>query len=318
MKKIIIAVVAMFFIIIVAVFGYKQQQEDNNNFGKANIPVAVQKWRPLVSEVANKYKVGNYTEVLLAIVYQESGDTGTNDIMQSSESEGLPPNSIVDPETSLNVGIKYFSSIVQYADKKKCDLATIIQSYNFGQGYVDYVASNGGKSTKELAESFSASHGGGYGDPSYYDHVMRYVSMTDTEGAEGASQSALGSDLYKKIIGTAGKFQGEVYVFGGSNPSTGFDCSGLTQYVYGQAGINLPRTAQAQYDATSRVAPSDVKPGDLVFFQGTYNAGEYITHVGIYVGGNKMYQSGGHGIGYASLDNSFWKAHLAGYGRVRK
>ncbi len=55
-----------------------------------------------------------------------------------------------------------------------------------------------------------------------------------------------------------------------------------------------------------------------MFFQGTYNAGEYITHVGIYVGNNKMYQSGGHGIGYTSLDNSFWKAHLAGYGRVRK
>ncbi|MBV4420407.1 lysozyme family protein [Clostridium tyrobutyricum] len=317
MKKIIIIVVAMFFIIIVAILGH-QKNSDNNSFGKANIPASVQKWRPLVSEVANKYKVGNYTEVLLAIVYQESGNTGTNDIMQSSESEGLPPNSIQDPETSLNVGIKYFSSIVQYANKKKCDLATIIQSYNFGQGYVDYVASNGGKGTKALAESFSASHGGGYGDPSYYGHVMRYVSITDTGVSEGASQSPLGSDSYKRLMGTAEKFQGEAYVFGGSNPSTGFDCSGLTQYVYGQAGINLPRTAQAQYDVTSRVAPSDVKPGDLVFFQGTYNAGDYITHVGIYVGNNKMYQSGGHGIGYESLDNSFWKTHLAGYGRVRE
>lgn len=317
MKKIIIIAVAMFFIIIVAILGH-QKNSDNNSFGKANIPASVQKWRPLVSEVANKYKVGNYTEVLLAIVYQESGNTGTNDIMQSSESEGLPPNSIQDPETSLNVGIKYFSSIVQYANKKKCDLATIIQSYNFGQGYVDYVASNGGKGTKALAESFSTSHGGGYGDPSYYGHVMRYVSITDTGVSEGASQSPLGSDSYKRLMGTAEKFQGEAYVFGGSNPSTGFDCSGLTQYVYGQAGINLPRTAQSQYDVTSRVAPSDVKPGDLVFFQGTYNAGDYITHVGIYVGNNKMYQSGGHGIGYQSLDNSFWKTHLAGYGRVRE
>lgn len=315
MKKIIIIVVVIFFIIIVAVLGH--QQNDNNNFGKAKVPESVQKWRPLISEVANKYKVGNYTEVLLSIVYQESGNTGTNDIMQSSESEGLPPNSIQDPQESLNVGIKYFSSIVNYAEKKKCDFATIIQSYNFGQGYVDYVASHGGKGTKELAMSFSASHGGRYGDPSYYDHVMRYVSVTNTGGSEGASQSPLGSDSYKKLIGTAEQFQGEAYVFGGSTPSTGFDCSGLVQYVYGQAGINLPRTAQAQYDVTSKIAPGDVKPGDLVFFKGTYNAGDYITHVGIYVGNNTMYQSGGHGVGYTSLNNSFWKSHLAGYGRVK-
>ena len=318
MKKIIIIVIVAFFIIIVAVFGY-QQNSDNNSFGKAKVPAAVQRWRPLVSEIANKYGVGKYTEVLLAIVCQESGGgDGTNDIMQSSESEGLSPNAIQDPQESLNVGIKYFKSIVDYAKKKNCDFATIIQSYNYGQGYVDYVASHGGKSTKDIAAAFASSHGGSYGDKNYYDHVIRYVDVTSTGSASGSSQSALGSDSYNNLIKTAEQFQGEAYVFGGDSPSTGFDCSGLTQCVYGQAGINLPRTAQAQYDATSRVAPSDVKPGDLVFFQGTYNAGDYITHVGIYVGNNTMYQSGGHGIGYTSLNNSFWQQHLAGYGRVRK
>lgn len=316
MKKIIIIVVAVFFIIIVAIFG-NESNNNNQSFGKANIPASVQKWRPLVSEVANKHGVGNYTEVLLAMIYQESGEGTSNDIMQSSESQGLPPNSIQDPQESLDIGIKYFSSIVQYANKKKCDFATILQAYNFGQGYVDYVASNGGKSTNALAIAFSALHGGRYGDPSYYDHVMRYVSITDTGGASGASQSPLGSDTYSKLIKTAEQFQGQPYVFGGDSPSTGFDCSGLVQWVYSQNGVNLPRTAQGQYDATSRIAVGDVKPGDLVFFTATYQCGDYITHVGIYIGSNTMYQSGGHGIGYQSLDNSFWKSHLAGYGRVR-
>lgn len=316
MKKIIIIVVAVFFIIIVAIFGNKSNN-NNQSFGKANIPASVQKWRPLVGEIANKYGVGNYTEVLLAIVCQESGGSGTNDIMQSSESKGLSPNSIQDPQESLEVGIKYFSSIVQYADKKKCDFATILQAYNFGQGYVDYVASNGGKSTNALAIAFSGLHGGRYGDVNYYAHVMRYVSMTDTGGASGASQSPLGSDTYSKLIKIAEQFQGQPYVFGGASPATGFDCSGLVQWVYSQNGVNLPRTAQGQYDATSRVAVGDVKPGDLVFFTATYQCGDYITHVGIYVGNNTMYQSGGHGIGYQSLNNSFWKEHLAGYGRVR-
>ena len=315
MKKIIIVVIAAFFIMIVAIVGH-QQNTDNNSFGKANVPQAVQRWQPLVSEIAGKYGVGNYKEVLLAIVCQESGGEGTNDIMQSSESEGLSPNSIQDPEVSLEVGIKYFKSIVDYANKKKCDFATIIQSYNYGQGYVDYIASNGGKSTEDTAAAFSSAHGGSYGDKNYYAHVMRYVTVTSTGDTSGASESPLGSDSYSKLIKTAEQFQGQPYVFGGDSPSTGFDCSGLVEYVYGQNGVNLPRTAQAQYDSTSRVAPGDVKPGDLVFFTATYQCGDYITHVGIYVGNNTMYESGGHGIGYQSLDNSFWKEHLAGYGRV--
>ena len=63
-----------------------------------------------------------------------------------------------------------------------------------------------------------------------------------------------------------------------------FDCSGLVQWCYGKAGISLPRTAQAQYDATQHIPLSQAQAGDLVFFHSTYNAGTYVTHVGIYVG----------------------------------
>ncbi|WP_407844979.1 C40 family peptidase, partial [Blautia wexlerae] len=98
---------------------------------------------------------------------------------------------------------------------------------------------------------------------------------------------------------------------------TSFDCSGLTQWCYGKAGISLPRTAQAQYDATQHLPLSQAKAGDLVFFHSTYNAGTYVTHVAIYVGNNQIYHAGDP-IGYADLSSSYWQQHLIGAGRVKQ
>ena len=95
------------------------------------------------------------------------------------------------------------------------------------------------------------------------------------------------------------------------------DFSGLVQWCYGKAGISLPRTAQAQYDATQHLPLSQAKAGDLVFFHSTYNAGSYVTHVGIYVGNNQMYHAGDP-IGYADLSSSYWQQHLIGAGRVKQ
>ena len=118
------------------------------------------------------------------------------------------------------------------------------------------------------------------------------------------------------IFNEALKYQGWKYVYGGSNPNTSFDCSGLVQWCYGKAGISLPRTAQAQYDATQHIPLSQAKAGDLVFFHSTYNAGTYVTHVGIYAGNNRMYHAGDP-IGYADLTSSYWQQHLIGAGRVK-
>ena len=79
------------------------------------------------------------------------------------------------------------------------------------------------------------------------------------------------------------KYEGWTYVYGGDSPSTSFDCSGLVQWCYGKAGIALPRTAQEQYNVTQHIPLSEAKAGDLVFFHSTYNAGTYITHVGLYL-----------------------------------
>lgn len=117
------------------------------------------------------------------------------------------------------------------------------------------------------------------------------------------------------IMSEALKYEGWKYVFGGASPTTSFDCSGLVQWCYGSTGIQLPRVAQAQYDATTHIPLSEAEAGDLVFFHSTYNAGSYVTHVGIYVGNNRMFHAGDP-IGYADLTSSYWQAHIIGAGRV--
>ena len=100
-------------------------------------------------------------------------------------------------------------------------------------------------------------------------------------------------------------------------PDYFFDCSGLTQWTYGKVGINLPRTTQQQYDVTQHIPLSEAQAGDLVFFHSTYNAGSYITHVGIYLGNNRMFHAGDP-IGYADLTSPYWQQHLVGAGRIKQ
>jgi len=119
------------------------------------------------------------------------------------------------------------------------------------------------------------------------------------------------------IMNEALKYQGWKYVYGGSNPNTSFDCSGLTQWCYGKAGISLPRTAQAQYDATQHIPLSQAQAGDLVFFHSTYNTSDYVTHVGIYVGNNQMYHAG-NPIGYTDLTSAYWQQHIICAGRIKQ
>ena len=140
----------------------------------------------------------------------------------------------------------------------------------------------------------------------YVELVNQYLTVPQVSG-----------ELAQKVMNEALKYQGWKYVYGGSNPNTSFDCSGLTQWCYGKAGISLPRTAQAQYDATQHLPLSQAKAGDLVFFHSTYNAGSYVTHVGILVSPTQMYHAGDP-IGYADLSSSYWQQHLIGAGRVKQ
>ncbi len=253
----------------------------------------------------------------------ESGGTAV-DVMQSSESLGLPPNSL-GTEQSIEQGCKYFASLLASAKAKGCDINTVVQSYNYGGGFVDYVASHGKKYTFELAVNFARDKSGGvkmtykneisikenggwrykYGNMFYVRLVAQYLAVPNFSNA-----------TVQAIFNEALKYQGWTYVFGGDNPNTSFDCSGLVQWCYGKAGISLPRVAQDQYDATQHIPLSQAKAGDLVFFHSTYNAGTYVTHVGIYAGNNRMYHAG-NPIGYADLNTSYWQQHIIGAGRVK-
>ena len=125
---------------------------------------------------------------------------------------------------------------------------------------------------------------------------------------------------FSNMLHEAEKYLGYPYVWGGSSPSTSFDCSGFVSYVINNSGNgrNYGRlTANGWKNATARVAASDVKPGDLVFFQGTYNTAG-ASHVGIVVDPvNKIMIHCGNPIQYASYDTAYWRAHAYCYGRIQ-
>ncbi len=294
------------------------------DFSGLNLSEEVLKHQPTVEKYAKEYGVSDYVNYLLAIMQVESGGTGTTDVMQASESLGLPLNSL-STEESIKQGCKYFSELLKSAESKGCDINTVVQAYNYGGSFIDYVANHGKKYTFELAVSFAKDKSGGvkvtykneiaikenggwrykYGNMFYVRLVNQYLAVPNFSDA-----------TVQAIFNEALKYQGWKYVYGGSNPNTSFDCSGLTSWCYGKAGISLPRTAQAQYDATQHIPLSQAKAGDLVFFHSTYNAGTYVTHVGIYAGNNRMYHAGDP-IGYADLTSSYWQKHLIGAGRVK-
>lgn len=116
-----------------------------------------------------------------------------------------------------------------------------------------------------------------------------------------------------RLINIAMRFGGVPYVWGGETPA-GFDCSGFVQYVFRQIGINLPRTADVQYELGRKVLPTELQPGDLVFFE-TYEPGA--SHNGIYVGdGNFIGANSGAGVAVASLASPYWSSRYLGARRL--
>ena len=128
---------------------------------------------------------------------------------------------------------------------------------------------------------------------------------------------ALSDATFRTLITEAERYLGYPYVWGGSSPSTSFDCSGFVCWVFKNSGVYpIERTtAQGIYNQCSIVAREDAKPGDIIFFTGTYNAGEPVTHVGIYVGDNMMIHCG-NPIQYANITSAYWTEHFYAFGRL--
>ena len=126
---------------------------------------------------------------------------------------------------------------------------------------------------------------------------------------------ALEDETFKAMITEAEKYIGFPYVWGGSSPATSFDCSGFLSWVVNHSGWNVGRLgAQGLYDYCTPVSPSQARPGDLVFFKGTYDT-PGVSHCGLYVGNHVMLHCGDP-ISYTSLDSSYWQSHFYSYGRL--
>ena len=200
-KYVVIGGMALFFIVapIVSLFpviastsavtsSAKEQSDQNNQINTflfASLPETVMRWEEDVKNELKKYGKEQYTDLALVIIQLESGGRSETipDIMQSSESIGLAPNTINNPKRSIEVGIKYLNSLIDKRAQVGVDIQTMIHSYNYGAGFMDYIKSKSkGTWSQELANSFSdmwkAKLGWSiYGDPSYVQKALKYLAI---------------------------------------------------------------------------------------------------------------------------------------------
>ena len=145
------------------------------------------------------------------------------------------------------------------------------------------------------------------------EYVDKYINNPPEEYE--VNPDYLTDETFATLIEEAEKYLNYPYVWGGSNPSTSFDCSGFVSYVLTNSGlVNTGRLgAQGLYNICSPVSRSEAKPGDLIFFQGTYET-TGVSHVGIYVGDNVMLHCGDP-VQYSSINTSYWQSHFLAFGR---
>ena len=165
-------------------------------------------------------------------------------------------------------------------------------------------------------------YNGEYYNPLFYFEAGEGTLYGETGAPGSGGGNAIPPDSYddaavQALMEEAAKYLGYPYVWGGSSPSTSFDCSGFVCWVFTNSGVhNLPRTtAQGIYDQCTPVSAADAKAGDIIFFTGTYNSAGAVSHVGIYCGGGTMIHCGDP-IKYASINTSYWQSHFYSFGRL--
>ena len=148
------------------------------------------------------------------------------------------------------------------------------------------------------------------------DYYNPYFYLnTGSESIYGGGEP-LTTEKARRLFEEAEKYLGMPYVWGGSSPSTGFDCSGFVSYVFTNSGVyNMGRlTAQGIYDICTPISAAEAQPGDIIFFKGTYDT-PGVSHVGIYAGNGQMIHCGDP-IQYTSIETSYWQSHFYSFGRV--
>ena len=165
-------------------------------------------------------------------------------------------------------------------------------------------------------------YNGEYYNPLFYFEAGEGTLYGETGAPGSGGGNAIPPDSYddatvQALMEEAAKYLGYPYVWGGSSPSTSFDCSGYVCWVFTNSGVhNLPRTtAQGIYDQCTPVSAADAKAGDIIFFTGTYNSPGAVSHVGIYCGNGVMIHCGDP-IKYANINTSYWQSHFYAFGRL--
>ena len=153
--------------------------------------------------------------------------------------------------------------------------------------------------------------------PYLWDDIYTGGGSYDPGSNYAIPGEALSDPAFAALITEAEKYLGWPYVWGGSSPSTSFDCSGFVCWVYTASGVhNLPRTtATGIFNQCAYVSPADARPGDLIFFTRTYDCAGPVSHVGIYVGNDMMIHAGDP-IKYASINTNYWQEHFYAFGRL--
>lgn len=318
-----------------------QEQIGGNIGGNKNLSPEVEKWRSLVQQEAAAQGMEAYVSLILGIIQVESGGTGTRDIMQSSESAGYSgPNVFQTEEESVRQGVKHLKECLlilkSFGKGYENNIKALAQAYNFGVAFAGFVGRQGGDYSIEVAEAYSRDvvapslgnttgitvpyvnetsvrvgktyryiNGGNF---LYGELVSEYIGA----GAADGTGDGIANQKFNEIMALVAPYEGYEYVFGGRQPPT-FDCSGLVEWSYNKVGIPISGTAEDMYNQT--VPVEQPAPGDLVFFRNTYKEG--ISHIGIYIGNNQMFNAGGTHLHYADLNKPYWVEHFAGIRRVK-
>ena len=197
-----------------------------------------------------------------------------------------------------------------------------VQQALFDAGYEIEVDGKFGPATERALKQFQADNGlevDGLAGTDVYrlllgKEVPADIPTRDATASIMVSRGGYGGDFQHRLAQTAIQYLGVPYVYGGSTPTGGFDCSGFVQYVYRQMGIDLPRTADVQYLVGTPVEKDQLRTGDLVFFAGDY---VNVSHVGIYLSdGNFIHASTTYGIAYDSLYRDYRVDHYVGATRI--
>ena len=226
--------------------------------------------------------------------YRTETRTGTTTVTDPDTGE----TSEEEYEYEVEVPYDYYICTVKLENYNLSHIPILIMDENHLSLYAMYMATLGNRPELFAGSSYISK---------YYGEQYRYEIPAD----------ALEDEQFAAMIKEAEKYLGYPYVWGGSSPSTSFDCSGFVSWVINHCGLgwNVGRLgADGLRGICSYVSPGNAKPGDLIFFEKTYNTSG-ASHVGIYVGNNMMIHCGDP-IQYTSIDTSYWQQHFLSFGRL--